>query len=220
MTRRSSEPRGRRRRGRRSHPYRTGNPRVLILCEGTKTEVFYFRALKTDRHLTSIVVRPARVGQSGPRGLWERARDELRKDPGWDAIYCVLDHDGRDTEIDNLQRRLTALGERRGAPRIEMILSDPCFEYWLLLHFEFTDRPFIAAGKGRTACDEVIQRLGRHLPDYEKNDPGIFERCGGRVDAALHNAARAGSSRESGTPRTDVGELVARLLEIAARRGT
>lgn len=217
MTERSPRRRGARRRG-RSRPHRPGNPRVLILCEGTRTETGYFKALKTDRGLTSVVVRASRAGQPGPRGLWERAQAELREDPGWDEVYCVLDHDGRADEVGDLERKLTALGQRHRSSRIEMVLSDPSFEYWLLLHFEFTDRPFAAAGKDRTACDEVIERLRRHLPEYRKNDPRIFEQCRDRVDDAARNTQRPESSRSSGAPRTDVGRLVARLIEIAARR--
>lgn len=203
---------------RRRRPHRPGNPRVLILCEGAKTETGYFKALKTAERLTSVVVRPSRLGQAGPRGLWERARDELRDDPGWDEIHCVLDHDGRDSAIDDLRRKLTALDRRSRLTRIAMTLSDPCFEYWLLLHFEFTDRPFTATGQGRSACGEVIERLLRHLPDYRKNDPHVFARCKGRMGDAIRNAARAESKALSGVPRTDIGKLVARLLEIAARR--
>lgn len=203
---------------RRRRPHRPGNPRVLILCEGVKTETGYFKALKTAERLTSVVVRPSRLGQAGPRGLWERARDELRDDPGWDEIHCVLDHDGRDSAIDDLKQKLTALDRRNHLTRIAMILSEPCFEYWLLLHFEFTDRPFTATGKGRTACGEVIDRLRRHLPDYRKNDPHVFAQCRSRMDDAIRHAARAKSKTSPGVPRTDIGKLVARLLEIADRR--
>ena len=217
LTERSPRRRGTRRRG-RPRPHRSGNPRVLILCEGARTEPGYFNALKTDRGLTSVVVCASRAGQAGPRGLWERVQAELRKDPGWDEIHCVLDHDGRAAAVDDLERRLADLGKRHRSSRIAMVLSDPCFEYWLLLHFQFTDRPFAAAGKGSTACDEVIERLRHHLPDYRKDDPRLFEQCRDRVDDAVRNAQRSESSRSPDAPRTDVGRLVARLLEIAARR--
>lgn len=204
---------------RRRRPHRPGNPRVLILCEGAKTETDYFSALKTAERLTSVVVRPSRLGQAGPRGLWERARDELRDDPGWDEIHCVLDHDGRDSAIDDLEQKLAALDRWRHSTRVAMTLSDPCFEYWLLLHFEFTDRPFTATGQSRSACDEVIEQLRRHLPDYRKNDPRVFAKFRGRMDDAICNAARAESKTSSGLPpRTDIGKLVARLLDIADRR--
>ena len=75
------------------------------------------------------------------------AADEARRsDPGVDETWCVLDHDGREEEV----RKFLVWHERarksRSAPTIEAVISDPCFEYWLLLHFEYTTRPFDKLG--------------------------------------------------------------------------
>ena len=193
------------------------------MCEGAKTETSYFRGLKTAGRLTSVVVRPSRAGQAGPRGLWERARFELRSDPGWDEIYCVLDCDGRDSAVGDLEGNLAVLDRRNRSTRVEMILSDPCFEFWLLLHFELTDRPFVAAGKERTACDEVIDALRRHCPRYTKNQPRIYEWFQACTEFAVSNAEglegleRRTSDSSSRSPRTDVGRLVDRLGKISGR---
>ncbi len=207
---------------RRHHPRRpgrhrarrSGKPRILILCEGTKTETSYFSKLKNDKRLTSVVVKPT---PSGPRGLWERTNAELREDRGWDEVYCVVDHDGRVSEIIDLDTKLATLDRRYRSSRVEMILSDPCFEYWLLLHFEFTDRPFTAQPHGRTACDEVIKTLRHHLADYSKNDSRNFKRLEERLDYAMENARRLDSTRSSGSPRsprTDVPRLIKRLQRL------
>ena len=118
-TERNPRRRGPRRPG-RSHTHLDGSPRILILCEGAKTETNYFRGLKTAGRLTSVVVRPSRAGQTGPRGLWERARFELRNDPGWDEVYCVLDHDGRDSAVGDLERKLAGLNRGNRSTQIEM----------------------------------------------------------------------------------------------------
>ena len=100
---------------------------------------------------------------------------------------------------------------------METILSDPCFEYWLLLHFELTDRPFDGAGTGRSACEEVTARLRSHLPEYRKNDLRIFKQCRERLDAAVRNARRVEENPSSQSPRTDVWKLIVRLLEIGRK---
>lgn len=184
---------------------------------GAKTETSYFRGLKTASRLTNVVVRPSRAGQPGPRGLGERARDELRNDPGWDEIYCVLDHDGRDSAVGELEMKVAVLNRRNRSTRVEMILPDPCFEYWLLLHFELTDRPFAAVGKGRTACDAVIAARRRHCPEYSKNEPRIYEQFQEHVDTAVSNAERLEGLKTASpahSPRTGVGRLVHRLRKI------
>ena len=129
----------------------------------------------------------------------------------------MLDHDGRDSAVGELERKLAGLNRRTRSTNIEIILSDPCFEYWLLLHFELTDRPFVAVGKGRAACDEVIAALRRHRPEYRKNEPRIYEQFQEHVDTAVSNAERLEglkTASSSHSPRTGVGRLVNRLRKI------
>lgn len=86
----------------------------------------------------------------------------------------------------------------------------PCFEYWLLLHFEYTTKAFLGT-PGRSACRRVISELKRHLSDYEKNDPRLFVRLREQMPEAV---ARAKQGRKEGASFTDVGELVERLLRL------
>ena len=208
----------RRKLGRRP-PHLSGKPRILILCEGARTEPTYFNWLKYDKRLTSVVVRRSRANQIGPPGLLKRARNELRNDPGWDEIYCVLDHDGRDSAVGKLEAELTAMNRKRASTKVEMILSDPCFELWLLLHFEFTDRPYTSVRGGRSACADVIEQLQRHIPGYRKNTTHYLKLVEGRVSDALSNADQLNrlspETRLRRSPYTNVSKLVARLLELA-----
>ncbi len=201
---------------RRRRPHLPGKPRVLILSEGTKTETNYFKGLKTANRLTSVVIRSLH-GQPGPLGLFRRAAEELSDDQGWDDVYCVLDHDGRDSALKRLARKLIELDQQYPDTRIKMILSDPCFELWLLLHFQFTDRPFLSTGSGRTSCDKVIVALQNYVPEYQKNAPRLFEQFKNKLDEALTNAAqlnKSTSDQSQHSPRTNVDQLVCRLLEI------
>ena len=93
---------------------------------------------------------------------------------------------------------------------VRLVLSMPCFEYWLLLHFEYTTRAFLGT-PGRSACSRVISELKRHLPDYEKNDPRLFVRLREQMPEAV---ARAKQGRKEGASFTDVGESVERLLRL------
>jgi hypothetical protein len=47
------------------------------------------------------------------------------------------------------------------------IISTPCFEVWLLLHFRYCDQPF-------RAFNDVLSELHVHLPDYSKADRNVF----------------------------------------------
>ena len=202
----------------RGRARRSGKPRILVLCEGTKTEPNYFEGFKRSKSLTSVVVRALRRGQVGPTGLLRRVRKELEEDPDWDEIYCVLDHDGRDAEIDFFEKKLATIDRQTDCCDIKMVLSLPCFEFWLLLHFEITDRPFSAGARG-TECEDVIRRLERHLQGYEKNDSQVFERCREHVDTALENLRKLQHpdplSSKPSTPHTNVGLLIERLSKLS-----
>lgn len=128
----------------------------------------------------------------------------------------MLDHDGHDSAVNKLNAGLEAINRRRKSPRVHMALSNPCFELWLLLHFEFTDRPYASLHGGKSACDGVIERLRRHIPEYRKNEARQFESLMDRVGEAIRNTNQlAEASQQADSPRTDLGQLVARLLKIA-----
>lgn len=198
-----------RRRPRRK-PHRSRSvprPRILLLCEGQKTEHVYFAALKVEMRLPSVRVwRPSKV--RGLRGLTMAADEARRDDPGLDEIWCVLDHDGRDEEV----RRFFVWHERarksRRGPKIEAVVSDPCFEYWLLLHFEYTTRPFDKVG----GCEQATRMLRRYANDYRKGDRRFFESLSDLRDTAIRNAERA--ARAGRSPATDVGRLIKRLRDL------
>ncbi len=98
-----------------------------------------------------------------------------------------------------------------------MVLSVPCFEYWLLLHFEATSQPFAGVRGGMTACDQVTKRLCNHMPEYRKNDTRVFELVNEHIGEAISNAGLIQSQSFSGSPCTDVGKLASRLLCIPSR---
>lgn len=196
----------------------SGKPRILILCESAQTEPNYFRWFKFENRLTNVVVSPLRGSKSGPRELLKRLRSELRDDPGLDEVYCVLDHDERTAEIKNFEADLARILKRRASTHIEMVLSKPCFELWLLLHFEFTDRPFASMPGGNSACSEVIKQLRRHVPEYSKNARHYLNGMGSRVSDAIANSGRLinlmNQEDHEHLSRTNVHKLVARLLKV------
>ena len=81
-------------------------------------------------------------------------------------------------------------------------LSNPKFEYWLLLHFDDGD----AITSSRTCSD----RLRRHLPDYDK---GVAANKITRemVEAAIRRASQRDNNNDSGWPVT-TGTTVYRLV--------
>ena len=201
---------------RRRGSFRDSKPRILVLCEGARTEANYFNGLKGRFRLTNVVVKSLRPNSGGLSALVRKTRQAVSEDPSLDEIYCVLDHDGRDSDVEHLRQELSRLNGQRRTTNIRMILSVPCFEYWLLLHFRMTSRSFAGILGGQSACDQVIGELRRYIPGYQKNDVRLFDDCAECISDAIANAHSANRVSSDGAPRSDVADLVSRLIQISS----
>lgn len=103
---------------------------MLIVTEGEVTEVEYFEGLAQYLRFTGVLVgkaRPRGLGKDPLRVVNEAIRQ--RKDPNneYDHIWAVVDVD----EHANLPSAIQ-LAKRSGIP---LVVSNPCFEIWLLWHY-------------------------------------------------------------------------------------
>lgn len=200
------------RRLRRQEPY----SKVLIVCEGKKTEPNYFQELRDHYRLraTNVVI----TGDCGsdPMSVYKAARDRYAEHSGagdaFDKVYCVFDQDSHAT----YQQALDAIARARPNGVWKAINSVPCFEYWILLHFNYTTQSFRAVG-GDSGCQRVMRELRRYHSGYEKGCQGLFEQMYNQLDDALAHASRAlQEARRTGNdnPMTLVHELVEELRSL------
>ena len=95
-------------------------------------------------------------------------------------------------------------GWSQAANNYGFALSNPKFEYWLLLHFE--------DGTGIASSQDCSDRLKRHLPDYDKGiDPRKFPRQ--TIDEAIRRAKQRDNPPCPDWPRSIGGTTVYRLVE-------
>ena len=197
---------------RRKGPKREPYDRVLIVCEGSKTEPSYFRSL-VDRYRLSTANVEITGSGSDPRALVKTAKklrdDEKRWGDRYDTVYCVFDRDEH-THFN------TASNEALSA-NLKLARSWPCFEFWLLLHFVYHRRPYAPSGN-RTAAENCVRELQQHLPNYTKGNTGVFEELKeDQLKDAKSNARHALSDAEATgeyNPSTEVHCLVAYLQAL------
>lgn len=168
----------------RNRPKRASYDRVLIVCEGSKTEPNYFRELVDHLRLNSANVEVDGESDSSPRSVVAHAIKRYQNDNEFDQIYCVFDRDEHATFHEALQ----LIRESRKIP-LNATVSVPCFEYWLLLHYEFTTKPYAGFGE-RSAADCVIVDLKRHLPGYAKGDKKLFKQLRDKQTVAIERSKR------------------------------
>lgn len=195
---------------------------VLIICEGAKTEPNYFKSLRTYLHLNreNIVIHDENLGND-PLSLANIAEEEFikarKRDPekqGYDRVYVVFDRDSHTTFHGALQKIQGLNGKYKD--RFNAIVSIPCFEIWLLLHFGYTTRQYGASG-GNSPCDNVIRDLNVHIAGYAKGNAGIFEATRDRINDAIKNAKLLDvhcDSAQTDDPSTKVHCLVEYLISI------
>jgi len=202
----------------RKQELRESYDRVLIVTEGEKTEPLYLTAVCDYFGLNQANVEIDPNSDSSPTSVVKHALKVIGQNltDSYDRVYCVID---RDTHADfqEAQDQITRYNNRYRDTKIHLIISKPCFEYWLLLHFIYTTKPFGASGD--SPCDELIStELKKYIPEYEKGNASIMiDLVNKQLSTALINAKKSFDAAErTGTdnPKTEMYILVEYLKNL------
>lgn len=173
-------------------PVREERTQILVVCGGAATEPNYFRGLKKERRNPAVKVVVEGKGVD-PVSL-VRFAAQKRDTVGCDEAWCVVDVDEFDVA------EAVAAAKKKD---VNLAISNPCFEYWLLLHFEMCTAPL-------SCFDDVRGRLIKHLPRYDKSKLCFADFATG-VDDAIERARRrcdATGTEHTVNPSTGVWALV------------
>ena len=171
----------------------------VIAVEGTKTEPQYF-AIFNDQNSVIHVKCVKGNHHSSPPQVLKRIKDYLEEKGlrASDEAWLVVDKDNWTDEQLALLHKWSESSERYG-----LAVSNPKFEYWLLLHFE--------DGKGIGTSQACSERLKRYLHDYAKGiNPRVFTLA--RICDAVRRATIQDNPPCRDWPRT-TGTTVYRLVE-------
>lgn len=187
--------------------------RYLIVCEGSKTEPNYFRELRHDLRIrTATIEICGEECGSDPVSVYEYAVSVVEKEKGakYDAVYCVVDKDDH-KNLDEALAKIAAKGEGFVA-----VLSYPCFEYWLLLHFVLHRNAFVKTAT-KSIGGVVISELKKHDAIYSKGTKGTWLRYKPFLQTAIDNAVeikKISDRSENPNPSTNMHELVGLLASL------
>lgn len=137
---------------------------ILIVTEGVNTEPAYFDRIKEQFAAPTVELVSHGAGRGDPRALADEAlrlrenrrrrmRDRklgIHRLADFDEIWIVFD-----TDVLTPQKRNDGMAYAR-SKGIHMAPSEPCFEFWLLLHRHYTTA-------GMAKCENVIPFLQQHL---------------------------------------------------------
>lgn len=201
----------------RTRGVRQEQRRYLIYCEGECTEVQYFRGLRTE--VRTLPVSICVGGEHGEPKSLVRAAIEHKKRASrscedrrteYDEVWCVIDVEA--------PRPHAGLGEALALARrhgVEVVLTNPCFELWILLHFRD-----VSGYHTSEAAQKALEKQGiggytasrKHL-DFES----VRERYPNAADRAQRLRQRGAGHADN--PWTDVDQLVGRLMAAGQKPG-
>jgi hypothetical protein len=128
----------------------------FIVGEGI-TEQYYFAHLKQLKHY-NCVVKPRFFGKTNIGQIQNQVEKLLSGDI---QVICVFDADVSERNAAE-KKKLNQFIQKYGKNKNVLICDSlPCIEFWFLLHFMHTNRPF-------QHSKEVERELKKHLKDYRK----------------------------------------------------
>jgi hypothetical protein len=190
---------------------------ILIVCEGAETEPNYFESLRDYLKLSTISVKikdragaPISVVEEARAQVEQRLqdfRDGRTNAPPFEAVWCVFD-------VENPRHNQTFDRAVQVADQndYQLAVSNPAFEFWYVLHFERTTRPFADGG-------ELKGYLTRHIPDYKPAMP-VFDVLVPSTPTAVRYARSILEDHLQGderfpNPSTSVYLLVEEMVEMS-----
>ncbi|MFV9049283.1 RloB family protein [Klebsiella oxytoca] len=196
--------------------------KILIVCEGLKTEPNYFKELIEYYKLqTANVIDVTGDCGASPMCVVRHAKELQAKvnanGAPYDLIYIVIDKDAH-TDYMNA---LDFIKRVKPSKTWFAINSVPCFEFWLLLHYTYTTKAYKNL-PGNSSGNQLVRELKKHINGYEKGDKGIFMKTLNSlpnkdlqgVIGKAKKCQQAATSSNTDNPTTMVYFLVEKLLEL------
>jgi hypothetical protein len=160
--------------------------RVLIVTEGEKTEPQYLDEIRKRERIPSahVLVLDSQYGTQ-PRQIVDFAVDLFHERGGeFDRVFALFDRDEHRTYHDALDacRTIKLKNDHKKQVELRAIPSNPCFELWLLLHYEEIHHLHHRR--------DILEKLKRHIPGYQKASPGTYALTQAALADAITRAKR------------------------------
>ncbi|MBI4986272.1 MAG: RloB domain-containing protein [Rhodocyclales bacterium] len=203
---------------------RASYDRILIVSEGSKTEPIYFSEIRAAYrlHTANVEVRPSELGTAPiqvvqyAKDLFENGdRHKYIQPRAFEQVYAVFDRDDHNSYFnalrlaESLDRKLK--NDAKQFIRFKAIASVPSFELWLLLHYEDILAPIHR--------NEVMLRLKRHIPGYEKGAGRAFAITREHLNIATERAEALAAKFTADTAPEPYTAIVGLVTLLTTLRG-
>jgi hypothetical protein len=152
----------------RQSPRFKQQPNYLVICEDSKSSRTYLNEAFNYNRVNNYIYAD-HIGSTDPLNIVSHAVKAYAK---YDKFFCVIDRD-------NHENFAAAIHKAASYPKIKMIVSYPCYEFWFCLHIGYTRKGYTHAGN-KSAADQLIADLCKShtlFTDYSKGKiDGLFKK--------------------------------------------
>lgn len=181
--------------------------KVLIVCEGARTEPSYFKKFKVNK-ICEVVGAGCNTVSVVEKAVEMYATGKFKE------AWCVFD---RDSFPKKRVKDTLTLARRNN---INIAFSNESFELWYVLHYAYLDT--------KIARGDYIKILTGHLgKPYKKNDEHMYQTLLENQHRAIENSKRLydemmlpGACECDSYPYTTIHTLVERLNELGRGIGS
>ena len=160
-------------------------------------EYWYLQMLKDNERSLKIHLSPEIYKKKTLKEQYERVINLAEES---EIVFWIIDFDviyketreaqtGKETALREFQK---FYNECQKNGKIIIIVNNPCFEFWALLHFCDTKRFY-------EDCKSLLPVLKKHLVNYEKTEkyfvrtnPDIYKRLRDKLATAIANSKKTG----------------------------
>lgn len=146
--------------------------------ENSSREARYFDVFKEQDIRFQFKVIPCNEHRSSPDQVLYHLKQEIEKEPLQedDEKWLVVD-------VDKFEKQLREVGQHCIDAGIQLAVSNPCFEYWLLLHFLDPSEEYVS-------CGDVKKEFSKQMennPNKGDGYSGVFRE---KVEDAITRASK------------------------------
>lgn len=188
------------------------NPIIALVCEGrNKTESKFFNHFKSRENPYSLKIISSEA--TDPKNMARKARqiiEEMQLDNKLgDRLFCLIDLDLSSSQFKKVEEEKRKVNRKC---QVEFVLSNPCFEVWLLYYF--TPHP-----KPENTSQKVKEQLKKYVCNYTESFD-IVKDCNlqDKFASAMNRSNKKNQMYDKDQPAleknpyTEIGDLIEILL--------
>lgn len=174
---------------------RTPKKKAAIFVDG-QSEQWYFFTMKKSEQIQRVDLQPKLPKK---KKLKEQYQEVILASKDYDLVIWIVDldkilegeKDKRSGGNSPKEEFIKYYKSVKSYTNIKIIVVNPCLEYWFLLHFENTSKPF-------QGCNQANFALKKHLKDYDKSekyflkDKNIYQKLKSKQMVAIKNSQKIG----------------------------